>query len=419
MAALPAGARRRLLREIEAPTSEFSNRFPPLFYAYKNDHFVYISWPPNRAEEIQKQQKQEEKAKQGGDPFTEFLQKKVAGKIFRCLVRYAEGKHFESIKERANLRYQRDSEGVHKLFTWGVGLNGRLGHGYGLAYATPHEVQTFPQKTKVVEVACGCEHTLVRTYDGSVLTWGSGDKGQLGITENYGGVGVNIAYTPQAVPGLKRYFVVNVSAGRWHNIVLTSDRQSWVWGANHFGQLGIDSYDTKGTPVQLKALEGRAPCKAVCGGWHSAVVTETGKMLIWGKNTHGQLGFGDVRTCNYPRINMKLRSIGKVRSAALGANHTLVVMVQNKVYSFGQGESGQLGHDNKQNCYMPEEVQHLDQRNICEVAAGDQHSLALSVFGEVWAWGGSPFGQLGHGGPCNLPLSCVSRVTFYVHTTVA
>lgn len=40
----------------------------------------------------------------------------------------------------------------------------------------------------------------------------------------------------------------------------------------------------------------------------------------------------------------------------------------------------------------------LNSKNVCQVAAGDQHSLALSVFGEVWAWGGSPFGQLGHGG---------------------
>jgi alpha-tubulin suppressor-like RCC1 family protein len=372
-----------------------------MFYSYQNEKFIYISWPPNRAEEIQKQQKQNQKSQVGGDPFTDFLQQKIAGKIFRCLVRYAEGKHFERVKEQANRRYMRNPEGQHRLFTWGVGLSGRLGHGYGLAYATPHEVTTFPSKAKVVEVACGCEHTIVRTFDGAVLTWGNGDRGQLGTTENYQGVGVNTAVTPQAVQALKRYLIVSIASGRWHNIVLTSDRMTWVWGANDFGQLGIDSFDTKGTPVQLKALEGRAPCKALCGGWHSSVVTETGKMLLWGKNTHGQLGFGDTRTVNYPRINTKLRSIGKVRTAALGANHTLVVLVANRVFSFGQGESGQLGHDRKDNSWYPEEVQSLHQKNVCEVAAGDQHSLALSVFGEVWAWGGSPFGQLGHGGMCS------------------
>eukprot|EP00960_Hanusia_phi_P031772 749481-Hanusia_phi.AAC.6 len=45
---------------------------------------------------------------------------------------------------------------------------------------------------------------------------------------------------------------------------------------------------------------------------------------------------------------------------------------------------------------VPVTVEELIGKNICQVAAGDQHSLALSVFGEVWSWGGSPFGQLGH-----------------------
>lgn len=211
--------------------------------------------------------------------------------------------------------------------------------------------------SNVSQVVCGCEHTAVRTYDGSVMSWGNGDRGQLGTTENYQGVGVNISYTPQVVQGLKRYFVVNIAAGRWHNIALTSDRQVWVWGAGHFGQLGLDSSDTKGTPVHLKALDGRGVCKVLCGGWHSAVVTETGKFMTWGKNTHGQLGVGDTRTCKYPRIVTKLRQVGKVRTAGLGANHTLVVMVANQVFSFGSGEKGQLGHENHDNCKEPKEIE--------------------------------------------------------------
>ena len=117
----------------------------------------------------------------------------------------------------------------------------------------------------------------------------------------------------------------------------------------------------------MKALDGRAACKAVCGGWHSGVVTETGKFMVWGKNTNGQLGTGDTKSCNYPKMNLALRSLGKVRTVAMGANHTLVVMVANRVYSFGQGDSGQLGHDSKQSCLLPREIESLEEKNICQV----------------------------------------------------
>jgi alpha-tubulin suppressor-like RCC1 family protein len=130
-------------------------------------------------------------------------------------------------------------------------------------------------------------------------------------------------------------------------------------------------------------------------------------MMLWGKNSYGQLGFGDSKSTNYPKINQELRSKGKVRAAALGANHTLVVMVMNKVYAFGDNQFGQLGFEGGGRLWkIAKEIADLDKMNICQVAAGDQHSVALSVFGEVWSWGGSPYGQLGHGG-----ITDISRPT--------
>ena len=46
---------------------------------------------------------------------------------------------------------------------------------------------------------------------------------------------------------------------------------------------------------------------------------------------------------------------------------------------------------------VPVEIHFLNGLCVCGVAVGDKHSMALSVFGEVWTWGGSSFGQLGHG----------------------
>jgi len=395
------GARRRLLKEILNEDNGLQIKYSPAFYSYTNDLWFYLSWPPNSTEDAM--QRGKKGGGSGANPFSLWLKKKAAAKIFRSLVRYAEIKHFEAIRDRSNKRYEADPEGVYRVFSWGAGTLGRLGHGYGISYATPTEILTFPLQAKVIEVACGCEHTLARTFDGAVLAWGNGDRGQLGTTENYHGVGVNNLIIPHAIPQLKRFFIVSIAAGRWHNMALTSDRQVWIWGSGHFGQLGLDNFESVGIPQLIRALDGRAVCKLLCGGWHSAVITETGKMLIWGKNTHGQLGFGDTKSTNFPKINQDLRYHGKIRTAALGANHTLVVMVMNKVFAFGDNNYGQLGLDDKrQNQREPREVMDLKSKNICQVSAGDQHSVTLSVFGEVWAWGGSPYGQLGHGGITDL-----------------
>lgn len=74
------GARRRLLREV--PNLPNKGRWAPVFYSYQNSKFIYISWPPNRAEEFS-QKKSLDQKKSDANPFAEFLRRKAGGKIFR------------------------------------------------------------------------------------------------------------------------------------------------------------------------------------------------------------------------------------------------------------------------------------------------------------------------------------------------
>jgi alpha-tubulin suppressor-like RCC1 family protein len=47
---------------------------------------------------------------------------------------------------------------------------------------------------------------------------------------------------------------------------------------------------------------------------------------------------------------------------------------------------------------IPEAVTNLDDEQIVQVAAGAEHSLALTADGDVYAWGANSYGQLGRGG---------------------
>jgi len=84
-----------------------------------------------------------------------------------------------------------DSEG--RLFTFGAGGRGQLGHGSPLRDEwAPRRVLELPQKvgpnllcgrgTGLAAVACGLWHTAAVLEDGALYTWGSGTHGQLGYS---------------------------------------------------------------------------------------------------------------------------------------------------------------------------------------------------------------------------------------------
>ena len=70
-----------------------------------------------------------------------------------------------------------------EMFAWGKATSGQLALG-----ETDDEIIQLPVKVpyyegftrKVVDVACGSEHTVFLTNDGMVYTCGSNDFGQLG-----------------------------------------------------------------------------------------------------------------------------------------------------------------------------------------------------------------------------------------------
>jgi len=67
------------------------------------------------------------------------------------------------------------------------------------------------------------------------------------------------------------------------------------------------------------------------------------------------------------------------------------------VYTFGGGEHGQLGHGDKTNRVRPTAIMALEGTQIVSVTCGWSHSVALDVNGRVFTWGNGDHGKLGHG----------------------
>jgi len=67
------------------------------------------------------------------------------------------------------------------------------------------------------------------------------------------------------------------------------------------------------------------------------------------------------------------------------------------VLTWGRGVFGQLGQGTSENVRVPTVVAKLMKTHVAQVACGWQHTLALSSNGKVFAWGYGEDGQLGHG----------------------
>ena len=283
-----------------------------------------------------------------------------------------------------------------EVFTWGNGEVGSLGHGTNNDVMRPKQVMSLLGK-KVIQVSCS-NHTAVVTSEGHLFTCGGGFYGQLGHGDQ---IDMDI---PTRVEGLlKGHFVSQVACGDRHTVVLTSDGGLWTFGANARGQTGLGT--TLGLQNTPKKVEGGLGSKKVVfiagGNNHTACITEDGSTYTWGLGMDGKLGHGNQNRYSSPQLVKELAG-KKAKSVALGECHTLVCSEDGRVYSFGQGTFGQLGHGNREHAYTPTLIEApLEGKCVVQVACGAGHSMALTHDGRLFTWGkggiGNSGGNLGHG----------------------
>lgn len=119
----------------------------------------------------------------------------------------------------------------------------------------------------------------------------------------------------------------------------------------------------------------------ISGYRHSAAISDDGRLYTWGEGDHGRLGHGDSNSRHIPTLVTDLTNVGSV---ACGSSHTLVVSRDGStVWSFGSGENGKLGHGEIAKVYRPKVIEALNGIRVRKVCAGTSFSMALSTMGEV------------------------------------
>ncbi len=275
---------------------------------------------------------------------------------------------------------------------WGRNYAGQLGDGSTTDKSTPQPVTGLA--SGVAAIAAGEAHTCALTTAGAVQCWGDNGNGQLGDGST------TSKSTPQLVTGLASG-VVAIASGDYHACALTTGGAVQCWGYNGDGQLGDGSTTNKTTPQTVTGLA--SGVTAIAAGYgHTCALTAAGAVQCWGRNYEGQLGDGSTTNASTPQSVTSPASA--VAAIAAGANHTCALTSAGAVQCWGNNAWGQLGDGSTTDNSTPQPVASLAS-GVAAIAAGEDHTCALTTAGAVQCWGSNFSGQLGNGSMTdrNLP----------------
>ena len=138
-------------------------------------------------------------------------------------------------------------------------------------------------------VACGPFCTFVVAEAGQVLVSGDGDIDQFADVYGEHRRGM------MRLEGDFSARMVIVSAGWSHSALLDSDGELWMSGNGKHGQLGTGGRGAKLPPTRVpkKRFGGARVKMAACGNFHTLVLTEAGSVWAFGLGCYGRLGTGD------------------------------------------------------------------------------------------------------------------------------
>ncbi|KAI8351381.1 regulator of chromosome condensation 1/beta-lactamase-inhibitor protein II [Mortierella sp. GBAus27b] len=273
------------------------------------------------------------------------------------------------------------------VYTWGTfrSAEGILGH------SKEKEVQEVPTIVmgihEIVDIATGTDHILALDAKGMVYSWGNGQQMQLGrrivARRMLNGL------TPESV-GAKG--ITRIGAGSYHSFALDKDGKAYSWGLNTYGQCGNDSLRVENVPTvaPIEALKSETFADIQGGEHHSIALTADGRLYGFGRSDSHQLGLGYTEEPGFedPSSHKKairhptlISDIPPIKAISVGDNHTLALTQTGDVYAWGFGEMLACGNGEEEDVPKPLKLtgQQIEKCRIIKVAAGGQHSIILAV----------------------------------------
>ena len=139
--------------------------------------------------------------------------------------------------------------------------------------------------------ACGANHTVTLSDDGTAHSFGRNFEGQLGLGHND-----NVSL-PTPIPNLPK--INMVSCGVYFTVCLDHEGFIWSFGANDCGQLGTGNEINFNVPQKITDIP---PVVSVsCGSFNTLINTNDSNLWSWGYNADGELCHGYTESRLIPK----------------------------------------------------------------------------------------------------------------------
>merc|ERR1712228_794509 len=238
---------------------------------------------------------------------------------------------------------------------------------------------------------------------GLVATFGSGQMGQLGHDD------YRISKVPKFIKTVANNEnpkkstdnsqIVHIAAGPNCTILVSRNGIVYACGNNVNGMLGLGKDVKKvGIPTAVAMPPSTFIVSVECGKSHSLFLSSKGRILACGMSrycAHRTVLFrryGNEYT--YEAKPIQSLAKGVFTSLAAGDSHSLCLSERKKVYSFGNGNYGALGHGNRRDHTSPKKIEYFSANNIevGSVYANHRLSAAITVGNdELYLFGNSKY----------------------------
>ncbi|XP_029122181.1 ultraviolet-B receptor UVR8-like [Elaeis guineensis] len=278
------------------------------------------------------------------------------------------------------------------VYTFGDNSSGQLGLGNLENQARPQLIRSL-QGIRIIQAAAGVAKTMLVSDTGRVYKLGKDNFGEGDISDN-------LLSKPQLVESLKDIFVVQVAIGHFFTAVLSREGRVYTfsWGTDE--KLGHCS-DREREPHPLLGPLENLPVVQIAAGhcYLAALAFQPNRLSVYtvGCGLGGKLGHGFTVNEKYPRL-VEYFNILNLQPVCLAAGswHAAVVGRDGRVCTWGWGSHGCLGHGNEDYQTLPTVVKGLNHIKAVYVSVGDCTTFVVSDTGDVYSFGYGDSSNLGH-----------------------
>ncbi|KAG8936417.1 hypothetical protein FRC03_001989 [Tulasnella sp. 419] len=254
-----------------------------------------------------------------------------------------------------------------------------------------------------IQVGAGVTFSLVLTESGKLYSFGSGEKGQLGNgrTGEHIATGNKTAFDVVTEPTLVRNLdgkkIVQIACGQQHSIILDSDGYVYVFGYNGYCRLGLGNQKDMLVPTLVPHFSGENPltrgAKVAAGPTNSVVIDRQSMYHLagkWKNSGEGSTGqpyttfryLADIMTCKVQHV------------CSGGVTHFAIAPSEDdpehpdKIMTVGWGQNAnnfELGYGEGQpkSSTKPQRITTLDGVDVIDIAAGQNTTFFIAVPGDT------------------------------------